>query len=78
MKTTAFLAALVLASAPALVPVAAYAAHAGAPDKNVDKKVDKGGDTGDSKVDQLNAAQLNQNYKYTNPGDATLKPLPSK
>ena len=26
-------------------------------------------DTGDSKVDQLNAAQLNQNYKGQNPGD---------
>ncbi len=58
MKTVIILAALALASGAALRP--AYAAHAGAPYQNVDKKNDAGNDTGDSMVDQLNAAQLNQ------------------
>ncbi len=58
MKTVIMLAALALASGAALRP--AYAAHAGAPYTNVDKKNDAGNDTGDSMVDQLNAAQLNQ------------------
>ena len=58
MKTTLMLAALALASGAALRP--AYAAHAGAPYANVDKRNDAGNDTGDSQVDQLNAAQLGQ------------------
>ncbi len=58
MKTVLALAALTLASGATLRP--AYAAHAGAPYQNVDKKNDAGNDTGDSKIDQLNAAQLNQ------------------
>ena len=58
MKTVLVLAALALASAGALRP--AYAAHAGAPYTNVDRRNDAGNDTGDSQVDQLNAAQLNQ------------------
>ena len=58
MKTVLMLAALALASGAALRP--AYAAHAGAPYANVDKRNDAGNDTGDSQVDQLNAAQLNQ------------------
>ena len=58
MKTALMLAALALASGAALHP--AYAAHAGAPYANVDKRNDAGNDTGDSQVDQLNAAQLNQ------------------
>ena len=58
MKTTLLLAALALAAGSALRP--AYAAHAGAPYTNVDKRNDAGNDTGDSQVDQLNAAQLNQ------------------
>jgi hypothetical protein len=69
MKLTTLLAALALVAAPALVPTVAHAAHAGAPYKNVDKKNDAGNDTGDSKVDQLNAQQLNQNYHGQNPGD---------
>jgi hypothetical protein len=58
MKTVIMIAALALASGAAIRP--AYAAHAGAPYTNVDKKNDAGNDTGDSMVDQLNAAQLNQ------------------
>lgn len=69
MKITALLAALALIAAPALVPSVAHAAHAGAPYKNVNKKNDAGNNTGDSKVDQLNAQQLNQNYQGQNPGD---------
>ncbi len=57
MKTVLVLAALALASSTALRP--AYAAHAGAPYQNVDKRNDAGNDTGDSQIDQLNAAQLN-------------------
>jgi hypothetical protein len=69
MKTTALFAALALVAVPAVVPSVAHAAHAGAPYKNVDKKNDAGNDTGDSKVDELNAQQLNQNYRGQNPGD---------
>ncbi len=58
MKTIIVLAALALVSGAALRP--AYAAHAGSPYANVDKRNDAGNDTGDSQVDQLNAAQLNQ------------------
>ena len=85
MKTIHILSALALFAAPALAPSVAHAAHAGAPYKNVDKKTDAGNDTGDSKVDQLNAAQLNQNYKGQNPGDmsggmaapAPMTPMPA-
>ncbi len=73
MKFTAMLATLTLVAAPALVPAVAHAAHAGAPYKNVDKRNDAGNDTGDSKVDELNAQQLNQNYKGQNPGDPTKR-----
>ena len=68
MKTVAVLAALVFAS-PFIASSTAYAAHAGAPYKNVNKKNDAGNDTGDAKVDALNKAQLNQNYQGQNPGD---------
>lgn len=69
MKITFMLAAFALVAVPALMPSVAHAAHAGAPYKNVNKKTDKGNDTGDSKVDQLNAQQLNENYQGGNPGD---------
>jgi hypothetical protein len=46
-----------------LAPSGAYAAHAGAPYTNVDHSNDAGNDTGDSRVDGLNAAQLNGNYR---------------
>jgi len=54
--------ALALAPAFALMPSPVLAAHAGAPYENVDHSNDAGNDTGDSKVDGLNAGQLNQNY----------------
>ena len=65
MKAALILSALALAAGAPAHP--AFAAHAGAPYKNVDHKNDAGNDTGDSKVDQLNAAQLNSNYQGTNP-----------
>jgi hypothetical protein len=49
----------------ALAPTGAYAAHAGAPYTNVDHSNDAGNDTGDSRVDGLNANQLNENYRGT-------------
>jgi hypothetical protein len=73
MKKAALFAALALVAAPAIMPSAAHAAHAGAPYKNVDKRNDAGNDTGDSKVDQLNAAQLNQNYQGQNPGEPSKR-----
>ncbi len=44
------------------MPSPVLAANAGAPYSNVDHSNDAGNDTGDSKVDGLNAGQLNQNY----------------
>jgi hypothetical protein len=55
-------AAFALAPALAIAPSPAFAAHAGAPYTNVDHSNDMGNDTGDSKVDGLNAGQLNENY----------------
>jgi hypothetical protein len=46
-----------------LAPSGAYAAHAGAPYSNVDHSNDAGNDTGDSRVDGLNASQSNENYR---------------
>ncbi len=46
----------------ALAPASVQAANAKNPYANVDRRNDSGNDTGDSKVDALNAAQLNQNY----------------
>ena len=71
MKTLALLAAIAFVATPAIVPSVAHAAHAGAPYKNVNKKNDAGNDTGDAKVDELNAQQLNQNYHGQNPGDSS-------
>ena len=47
----------------ALAPSGAHAANAGNPYGNVDHRNDAGNDTGDSRVDGLNANQLNKNYK---------------
>ncbi len=58
-----FLGAVALLTGASLRP--AQAAHAGAPYRNVDHSNDAGNDTGDSQVDQLNAAQLNNNYYQT-------------
>ncbi len=41
----------------------AMAANADQPYKNVDKRNDSGNDTGDSRVDGLNRAQLDENQK---------------
>ena len=54
-------AAIALAPAFAFAP-AAFAANARAPYSNVDHSNDMGNDTGDSKVEGLNAQQLNENY----------------
>ncbi len=44
----------------ALGLLAALAANADAPNRNVDKSNDAGGPTGDDKVDQLNKGQLDE------------------
>jgi hypothetical protein len=64
MNPIKLLPALALALAPAfsLTPSPAFAAHAGAPYTNVDHSNDAGNDTGDSKVEGLNAGQLDENY----------------
>jgi hypothetical protein len=49
----------------ALTPSAARAANADNPYGNVDRSNDAGNNTGDSRVDNLNANQLNQNYQGT-------------
>ena len=75
MKAAVILSALALATGASVRP--ALAAHAGAPYKNVNHKNDAGNDTGDSKVDQLNAAQLNSNYQGTNPPPTAGTAAPS-
>jgi hypothetical protein len=62
MKTLSLLRTFALAAVPVLAPAAAFAAHAGAPYTNVDHSNDMGNDTGDSRVEGLNSAQLNENY----------------
>jgi hypothetical protein len=52
-----------LAATTALAPSTARAANAGNPYGNVDHSNDAGNDTGDSRVDGLNAQQSNENYK---------------
>ena len=68
--------ALVVATALAFAPAPAHAANADNPHGNVDHRNDAGNDTGDSKVDQLNAGQLNQNYHgpLTYPNGVTVVP----
>lgn len=41
---------------------AVYAANADSPYSNIDRRNDAGNDTGDKRVDGLNANQLNGNY----------------
>ena len=78
MKPLALLPALALVAATALAvaPAPARAANADNPYGNVDHRNDAGNDTGDSKVDQLNAGQLNQNYHgpLTYPNGVTVVP----
>ena len=63
MALTRILQATVIALAPAFaVASGAAAANASAPYSNVDHRNDMGNDTGDSKVEGLNAQQLNENY----------------
>jgi hypothetical protein len=47
----------------ALTPSGAHAANAGNPYGNIDHSNDAGNDTGDSRVDGLNANQMDGNYK---------------
>ena len=55
--------AAVLGLGAALVPSGAHAADAANPYGNIDHSNDLGNDTGDSRVEGLNAQQLNENYK---------------
>ncbi len=57
----AVLPAVAILYALAALPVAAHAADAAKPYSRVDKRNDAGNNTGDSAVDQLNAAQLDEN-----------------
>lgn len=50
--------ALAISAAPA-----AMAANAKTPYKNIDRSNDAGNNTGDTDIDKLNSAQLDQNYK---------------
>ena len=63
MRTIILLSGLALGTAVALAPGQGRAANAGHPYQNVDHSNDKGNDTGDSKVEGLNAAQLDENQK---------------
>jgi hypothetical protein len=65
--------ALVMGIGFLLSPMPAMAAHAGAPYANVDRSNDLGNDTGDSRVDSLNSAQLNENDR----GPVELHPVPA-
>jgi hypothetical protein len=49
---------MMIAAALAALPAAGYAADARHPYSNIDHRVDAGNDTGDSRVEALNAAQL--------------------
>jgi hypothetical protein len=49
--------------AATMAPSPARAANAGDPYGNIDHRNDAGDDTGDSRVDALNANQLNRNYQ---------------
>ena len=75
MKIALILSALALSAGLAAQPV--LAADARSPYKGVNHKDDAGNDTGDSKVDELNAAQLDSNYYKTHqapPAGAVVVP----
>lgn len=57
------LATFAIGASLTLAQMSAFAANADNPYGNVDHRNDAGNDTGDSKIDGLNAQQLNQNYK---------------
>ncbi len=65
MKTLFLLSATALATGLSLS--AAHAANWRNPYGNVNHANDAGNDTGDSQVDSLNAAQLDQNYWRSHP-----------
>ena len=78
MKAALLTAALALAAGTALAPtfpLGAHAANARNPYGNVNHKNDAGNDTGDSQVDQLNAAQLDQNYYRIHPQGGQMQPM---
>ena len=63
MRRNTLVAGAALAACVAgLIPLPSHAANWHHPYTNVDRTNDAGNDTGDSQVDRLNAAQLNQNY----------------
>ncbi|HST74057.1 MAG TPA: hypothetical protein VLJ20_01695 [Acetobacteraceae bacterium] len=75
--------AIAVTAALTLAPAPGHAANADNPYGNVDHRNDAGNDTGDSKVDQLNAGQLNQDYRgpLTYPNGVTVvapgQPIPT-
>jgi hypothetical protein len=70
--------AFAIGAGVAMAPGHANAADARNPYGNVDHRVDAGNNTGDSQVDQLNNAQLDQNYKgpYYNRGQQPAMAAP--
>ena len=67
MPSARFLPALSAALALALAPAPASAANADNPQGNVDRGNDTGGDTGNSKVEELNKGQLGENQQQAKP-----------
>lgn len=63
MRTLLLLSGLAVGTTLALAPTHARAANADHPYQNVDHSNDNGNNTGDSKVEGLNAAQLDENQK---------------
>jgi hypothetical protein len=63
MRMTVLLPILVLATVLALAPRTGWGANADHPYQNVDPSNDKGNNTGDAKVEDLNASQLDENQK---------------
>ena len=61
--TWLFAAATAIGGVAVATAPSAWAAHAGAPYSNVDHSNDMGNDTGDSRVDSLNAGQTDENYR---------------
>ena len=80
MRFTIVSAASALALALVSFPHGASAANAHNPYGNINHRNDAGNDTGDSRVDTLNAAQLNENYKgpyYYPSGQVVAAPPPA-
>ena len=63
MRTIVLLSGLALGTTLALAPMHVRAANADHPYQNVDHSNDNGNNTGDSKVEGLNAAQLDENQR---------------